>query len=66
MTDDLQKDLDAGRVVLGGCIVSDDDPSRECNGCGSRFGNDDQDDESTMEWLNAARAEWGEYDSDAG
>jgi predicted RNA-binding Zn-ribbon protein involved in translation (DUF1610 family) len=30
----LEADLKAGRVKLGGCIVSDDDPAWECQKCG--------------------------------
>jgi hypothetical protein len=29
----LQKDIDAGRTVLGGCCVSDDDPEWQCTEC---------------------------------
>lgn len=31
----LDQDLRAGRVILGGCCVSDDDPAWQCNKCGS-------------------------------
>ena len=30
----LEKDLDAGRMTLGGCIVSGDDPEWKCQKCG--------------------------------
>jgi hypothetical protein len=30
----LDADLEAGRVTLGGCIVSDDDPAWKCKECG--------------------------------
>lgn len=37
-TEELQKELAEGKVVLGGCCVSSDDPKFECNNCGQRFG----------------------------
>ncbi|WP_251197450.1 ADP-ribosylglycohydrolase family protein [Anaerotardibacter muris] len=37
-SDGLQKDLDDGRVVLGGCCVSEFDPDWHCNDCGHEFG----------------------------
>ena len=32
---ELEADLEAGRVTLGGCCVSDDDPAWECGKCGA-------------------------------
>lgn len=32
----LQKKLEEGRIVLGGCCVSDDDPKWECTNCGQK------------------------------
>ena len=32
--DELKPDLDAGKIVLGGCIVSGCDPTHSCNKCG--------------------------------
>jgi hypothetical protein len=32
--DELQKQLDAKQVVLGGCCITGDDPTRHCNQCG--------------------------------
>ena len=29
----LESDLQAGRVVLGGCCVTDDDPTWRCTAC---------------------------------
>lgn len=29
----LQKDIDAGRITLGGCCVTDDDPKWQCLDC---------------------------------
>lgn len=37
-TDELQKELAEGKVVLGGCCVDYDDPEYECNDCMHRFG----------------------------
>ncbi|MEZ6072258.1 MAG: hypothetical protein R3C10_18865 [Pirellulales bacterium] len=36
--DDLNRQLDEGRVVLGGCVVSDDAPKWRCNECRLEFG----------------------------
>ena len=36
-TDKLERDLEAGRVHIGGCIISDDDPNRHCNDCETDF-----------------------------
>ena len=33
---DLEKDIEEGRVVLGGCCVSMDDPAWECSRCGQQ------------------------------
>lgn len=30
---ELEADLDAGRIVLGGCCVTDDDPAWQCLDC---------------------------------
>lgn len=32
-SDELQKDIDEGRVVLGGCCVSGEDPEWKCMDC---------------------------------
>ncbi len=37
-TDELQEELAEGKIVLGGCCVSFDDPRYECNDCMHRFG----------------------------
>ncbi|RMG53061.1 MAG: hypothetical protein D6723_07730 [Acidobacteria bacterium] len=31
----LKNDLDAGRIVFGGCIVFGDDPTWQCVNCGT-------------------------------
>lgn len=37
LTEALEKDMEAGRVVLGGCCVSDDDPTWSCTTCGAEI-----------------------------
>lgn len=32
-SDQLQADLDAGKIVLGGCIITGDDPKWKCMEC---------------------------------
>ncbi len=39
-SDDLERDLEAGRVVLGGCSVSLDDPAWACSACGMEMWSD--------------------------
>ncbi len=34
MTDDLQEKIDAGKVALGGCCLSFNDPKWKCSDCG--------------------------------
>lgn len=36
-SEELQKDLDEGRVVLGGCCVSGGEPEWECGDCGAEI-----------------------------
>ena len=36
-SDDLRAHLDAGEVVLGGCIVMGNDPEFRCHACGHEF-----------------------------
>ncbi len=33
----LLDDLDAGRIVLGGCVMTNDDPSWQCTQCGQKI-----------------------------
>ena len=33
MDPEMERDLDKGKVVLGGCCVTDEDPDRHCNNC---------------------------------
>jgi len=35
--EELRADLDAGKVVLGGCIVSEDMPTHRCLDCGKEW-----------------------------
>ncbi len=37
MNDDLRKELDEGSVVLGGCVITDDDPFWSCVDCGQKI-----------------------------
>jgi hypothetical protein len=34
----LIRDLDLGRVAIGGCVISGFDPRWQCNKCGATFG----------------------------
>ncbi len=34
----LQKDMDSGRIFIGGCCISDNDPQWHCNECGYEWG----------------------------
>jgi len=36
-SDELQAQLDAGTVVLGGCVITGDDPAWRCTQCGQRI-----------------------------
>ena len=36
-SEELERDLDKGRITIGGCIVSGDDPDWECTACGRRM-----------------------------
>lgn len=35
-SDKLDRALESGRIVLGGCCISDDDPAWQCTVCGQR------------------------------
>ena len=37
LTDKLERDLNAGKISLGGCIISFNDPNRHCNECETDF-----------------------------
>lgn len=36
-SEELQKQLDSGAVVLGGCCVTGEDPRWHCNACENRW-----------------------------
>ncbi|MDD3051326.1 MAG: hypothetical protein PHR06_09290 [Candidatus Cloacimonetes bacterium] len=38
MDDELQKKIDDGKIVLGGCVICGDDPKWECLGCHQKYG----------------------------
>lgn len=40
-SEQLERDLDEGRVVIGGCCVTGVDPEWHCNDCGHEWGNCD-------------------------
>ena len=35
--EDLEQKMNEGRIALGGCCVSDDDPAWECTNCGLKI-----------------------------
>ena len=37
-SEELERKLGAGEIVLGGCTVFGDDPTWHCNDCGHRWG----------------------------
>lgn len=37
-SEELERDLEEGRVVLGGCCISDESRDWECRACGRKFG----------------------------
>lgn len=39
---ELEHDLETGRIVLGGCCITGEDPEWHCNDCGCEFGADSQ------------------------
>jgi len=40
--DSLKEALEKKEIVLGGCIVTENDPKWECNGCNHRWNNSDK------------------------
>ena len=36
-SEQMQKDLDAGKIVLGGCCIFGDEPTWQCADCGTDF-----------------------------
>jgi hypothetical protein len=39
---ELMRKADSGEIVLGGCVVTGNDPTWHCVGCGHRWGNKDK------------------------
>ena len=37
MNEDLEKEVEQGRIVLGGCVITDDDPRWVCTECGQKI-----------------------------
>ena len=37
MTESLERQIEAGNLVLGGCVVSEDDPKWLCKSCGQEI-----------------------------
>ncbi len=37
MSPELQKEIDEGKVVLGGCMIDENMPHHHCNDCGTDF-----------------------------
>ena len=35
--DELEKDLESGKIVLGGCYIGSQNPHFHCNDCGGEF-----------------------------
>ncbi len=36
-SDELERDLELGKVVLGGCLIGENDPDWQCADCGMLF-----------------------------
>ncbi len=36
-TEELERDVREGKIVLGGCVVTDHDPQWKCTSCGALF-----------------------------
>lgn len=37
-SDELMQKINSGKIILGGCCISNMDPKYHCNECGERFG----------------------------
>ena len=37
MDSELEKAMESGKIVLGGCTIIEDDPSYRCDNCGKEF-----------------------------
>jgi hypothetical protein len=40
--DSMKESLDKKEIVLGGCLVTDNDPKYECNDCNHQWGQRDE------------------------
>ena len=49
--EELERKLDAGEIVLGGCCVSGDDPTWHCVSCRHQWGGENNSIESNPERL---------------
>jgi len=38
----IEEELDKSEIVLGGCVITDQDPKWECNDCLTRWGERDE------------------------
>jgi DNA-directed RNA polymerase subunit RPC12/RpoP len=36
-SDELQRDIELGKIILGGCLIGEDDPDWQCADCGRSF-----------------------------
>ena len=41
--DSIEEELSKKEIVLGGCLITDNDPKWECNDCNHRWGERDDD-----------------------
>jgi len=48
----LFEDAEAGRVQLGGCVVTDDDPKWACPDCGAGLFDDEDHERRYQRWVN--------------
>lgn len=37
-SDELMQKINSGKIILGGCCISNMAPKHHCNDCGERFG----------------------------
>jgi hypothetical protein len=37
LSDELERDMELGKIVLGGCVIGEDDPDWQCVDCGTSF-----------------------------
>ena len=36
-SDELERDIKSGKIVLGGCVITDEDPIWQCVDCGKSY-----------------------------